>query len=121
MNNGHVTLHKSASRFSSGDNILVFPFLKTVMFVTFHKEKIWIIECFTHDKKKNQRTFFMKNGHLLFKPNEFDMGILLYASGMKGLAEYIEYLRKNTRLALVLVPARGGELEKVKGYLTGKK
>ncbi len=118
MNNGHIRLHKSASRFSNGDNILVFPFLKTVMFVTLLKEKIYIIECFTQDKKKNRRTFFMKNSHLVFQPNECDMGILLYASGMEGLAEYVKYLKTNTRLDFVLVPARGGELEKVKKYFS---
>lgn len=114
-----VLLHRSAARFPESAEILVFPNLETVIFITFFHDKFLISECFTHTDDGTLKSFFLKGRSLIFKnshgENPINAGVLLYASGMTDLGPYLEYLVKVRRgTKVVLVPAKGGRLEELK-------
>jgi hypothetical protein len=103
--------HKSALRFP-GDCLGGFPNLETVIFVVLDQEVgVIIAECFTRKDDGELKTFTFKGGHWFVGDN--DMGELLYASGIDGLAEFLMKLATHCNRKFVFAPARGGRLESV--------
>lgn len=122
-----ILLHRSAARFRKSDEVLFFPNLETVIFVTcLPLDTVVVSECFTHTDDGTPKPFFFDGKDLIFgdpedkKQNPVFMGILLYASGLNALVPYLEYLAKVMKDAeFFFIPAVGGRLDEIKELMEG--